>query len=125
MAKKSVAKKSNGAAIAVAGLGIAAGAVAAYLLFGPEGKTNRKKVRGWAVKMKGEMIEKFEKAKELNEDVYHKIVDEAAAKYAKIKDVDQKDIEDIVKDARKYWKTLTSEAKKKVSVKKAASPKKK
>ncbi len=115
--KKSPAKKSNAVAVAATGLGIAAGLIGAYLLFGPEGKTNRKKVKGWAVKMKGEMIEKFEKAKDLNEETYNKIVDEIAVKYAKLKDIDQADLQGIVKDARKHWKSLMAESKKKITKK--------
>lgn len=49
---------STGKKVAI-GATIAAAGVAAYMLFGPDGKKNRKVVRGWAVKMKGEIIEKF------------------------------------------------------------------
>jgi hypothetical protein len=82
---------------------------AAYVLFGPDGKKNQKKIRGWAVKMKGEMIEKFEEAKELTEPVYHKIIDNVEAKYAKLKGVDKAELEATVKEIRKHWDALKKE----------------
>jgi hypothetical protein len=47
MSKKVNQKGGVGKAIA-AGVGVAAVSAAAYLLFGPEGKKNRKKINGWA-----------------------------------------------------------------------------
>lgn len=112
--KKRVTKKgmSTGAKVAI-GASVAAAGVAAYLLFGPEGKKNRKVVRGWAVKMKGEVIEKFEQAKEVTEPIYHKIVDQVSARYAKMKNVDQAELKAMVADMRKHWKAMSKGAKSK------------
>ncbi len=92
------------------GTGVAALSAAAYVLFGPEGKKNRKIIRGWSVKMKGEIIEKFENAKELTEPVYHDIVDGIQAKYAKLKNVDPDELNKVVGEIKKHWKTLKKEA---------------
>jgi len=103
-------KVSAGAAVgAVAG--IAALTAAAYVLFGPDAKKNQKAIRGWAVKMKGEMIEKFEKARELTEPAYHRIVDEVSAKYAKAKNVDQAELAAMIADIRRHWKRMAKGAK--------------
>ena len=59
MAKKIVSTSGVGKVVAV-GAGIAALSVAAYMLFGPNGKKNKKAIKGWAIKMKGEIIEKLE-----------------------------------------------------------------
>lgn len=91
--------------------GIAALTAAAYVLFGPDAKKNRKAIHGWAVKMKGEIIEKFEKAKELTEPTYHRIVDEVSAKYAKAKNVDQAELAAMIADIRRHWKRMTKGAK--------------
>jgi len=108
-------KKGSGVATAVGiGAGIAALSAAAYIMFGPNGKKNQKALRGWAVKMKGEVIEKLEQAKEITEPVYHSIVDQVQAKYAKLKNVDQDELEEIVADIRKHWKSLEKEAKAKM-----------
>lgn len=125
--KKTTARKSdNTAATAIAvGAGVAAVTAAAYLMFGPDAKKNRRIVRGWAVKMRGEMIEKLENTKEITEPVYHKIVDEVSSKYAKLKNVDQTELLDAVAEARKYWQHMvkTNKPAKKTTVKKAISKK--
>ena len=112
--KKQVAKKgiSTGAKVGIVAT-VAAAGVAAYLLFGPDGKKNRKVVRGWAVKMKGEIIEKFEQAKHVTEPIYHKIVDQVSEKYAKMKNVDQGELKAMVADMRKHWKAMSKGVKSK------------
>ena len=112
MVKKQVEKKGNvGKTIAVTA-GVAALTAGAYLLFGPAGKKNRKKIKGWAVKMKGEMIEKFEEMKEVTEPMYHKVVDEISAKYAKTKGITQEEVNETVAELKKHWKALAKDVKK-------------
>jgi gas vesicle protein len=96
------------------GVGVAALSAAAYLLFGPNGKKNRKTIKGWAVKMKGEIIEKFEETRELTEPVYNEIIDKVQQKYAKIQSIDKKELEETVAEIKKNWK----------AIKKGAMPKK-
>ena len=108
---KKVEEKGVGAKTIIGiGAGIAAATAAAYVLFGPEGKKNRKLIKGWSVKMKGEIIEKFENAKELTEPVYHEIIDNVQAKYAKLKNVDQEDLNKVVAEIKKHWKAIKKEA---------------
>ena len=97
------------------GAGVAALSAAAYVLFGPNGKKNQKAIKGWTIKMKGEIIEKFENAKELTEPVYHNIIDNIQTKYAKLKNVDPKELENVITEIKKHWKTLQKEAKVKKS----------
>jgi len=59
-------------------------AIGAYFLTGKHGAENRENVRGWMLKMKGEVLEKVEDLKNLTEADYYKIVDEAAARYRKL-----------------------------------------
>ncbi len=92
------------------GAGVAALSAAAYVLFGPNGKKNQKAIKGWTIKMKGEIIEKFENAKELTEPVYHNIVDNIQAKYAKLKNVDQQELEKVITEIKKHWKAIQKEA---------------
>ncbi len=49
-------------ALSASALALAAGA---YYFFGPEGKKNRGAFKGWMIKMKGEIIEKMEQAKDV------------------------------------------------------------
>lgn len=112
-------KKGMSAKTAVGvGVGIAAISAATYLLFGPNGKKNQKMIKGWAVKMKGEIIEEFEKAKELTEPVYHNIVDKVKAKYSKIKGMDSQELEAVVNEIKKHWKGIQKQAKGKAKKKK-------
>lgn len=108
MAKK---ETSNRGAIAAVGIAVVAASAAAYLLFGPDGKKNRKAIRGWAVKMKGEIIEKLESAKEVTEPVYHDIVNKVAEKYSKLKNVNPDELLAVIEDARKQWKHMMRDAK--------------
>jgi gas vesicle protein len=110
MSKKIVSKKGSNIKAAIGiGAGVAVLSAAAYMLFGPEGKKNRKVIKGWSVKMKGEIIEKFEEAKELTEPVYHQIVDAAKAKYSKVKNIDPKELEMVVSEIKKNWNALKKE----------------
>ncbi len=110
MKKQETKSKGSGVGAAVAvGATIAATAAAAYMLFGPEGKKNRKIVKGWSVKMKGEIIEKLEEAKELTEPVYNKVVDQIATKYSKAKGVDAEQLKSVVDDIKKHWKAMVKD----------------
>ncbi len=104
-----VIKKTNkskvGKVVAI-GAGVAALSVAAYILFGPNGKKNQKSIKGWAVRMKGEIIEKLETVKEVTAPVYEKIVSDVAAKYAKLKTIDADDLEVEVDNLKKHWKNF-------------------
>lgn len=91
------------AAAGVVGAGVAALSVGAYLMFGPDAKKNRKLVRGWAVKMKGEIMEKLEEAKDITEPIYNKVIDEVAKKYTTLKNVDKDELVAHIKEIRKQW----------------------
>jgi hypothetical protein len=120
MANKITKKGLSGGEVVGISATVAALGAAAYVLFGPEGKKNKKAIKGWAVKMKGEIIEKLEDAKEITEPVYHKIIDTVAAKYSKVKKVDAQDLELAVAEVKKHWKTMVKDAqpKKKAKAKK-------
>jgi len=110
MIKKVENKGLSGKTIVEIGAGVAALSAAAYVLFGKEGKKNRKAIRGWAVKMKGEIIEQFENAKEITEPAYNEIIDNIQAKYAKLKNVDQVELANTVAELKKHWKAIKKEA---------------
>lgn len=115
MVKKVENKKKGVSAGAVIGVGasVAALGAAAYLLFGPNGKKNQKAIKGWSVKMKGEIIEEFEKAKHLTEPMYHEIVDKVQARYAKFQNVDKKELESVIKGIKNNWKAISKNTSKK------------
>lgn len=122
MSKKQ--SKNVGVNVAI-GAGVAVLSAAAYLLFGHEGKKNRKMIRGWSIKMKGEIIEKLEAVKEITEPVYHDIVDKVTEKYTKIKNVDKEELLGVVADTRKQWKNMMKDAKQKKKMAKKSPAKNK
>lgn len=115
--------KKVGAVVATV-VGVAATAAAAYMLFGPEGKKNRQKIKGWAVKMKGEVIEKMENMKEVTEPMFDKAVDQVSAKYAKMKGVSEAEVKAVVSELKKYWKHAVKDHGKKATPKKKTTVKK-
>lgn len=111
-AKKARARAQRTAGGIVAGLSAlaAAGAFAAYLLYGSKhAKRNRAKVRGWMLKAKGEVIEKLEKAKEVNEEVVQTIIDQVMAKYAKLKNVGEKEAQRLREELQRHWRAAARE----------------
>ena len=60
--------------------------------------------------MKGEIIEKFEEAKELTEPVYNEIIDKVQAKYSKMQNIDKKELEDVIAEMKKNWKAIKKDS---------------
>ena len=91
----------------------AAGAVAAtagtLFLYGKNAKHNRKAVRGWTIKMKGEIVDKMEKLGEINQEVYHALVDEVTQAYGKLQYVDAQDLQKMAKELKSSWKDISKQ----------------
>lgn len=107
MTKKSSMTKG----LVATGVGLAAASVAAvaggYMLYGSkDASKNRKKVKGWMLKAKGEILEKIESLENISEDKYHAIVDTVSQKYGAVKNVDGAELAALVSDAKKHWKVM-------------------
>lgn len=113
--KKDTQKKgmSAGGVVAI-GAGVAALAAASYYFFGPEGKKNQKKMKGWMIKMKGDIVDKMEDAKDMSEAAYHNIIDTVSATYQKNKKVAATDVADYVAILKKQWRGISGSLKKPV-----------
>lgn len=109
--KKAQNKSSDVGVVVGVAAGVTAIAAAGYFLFGPNGKNNRKVIKGWTVKMKGEVLEKIEKLKEITPEAYDAIIDEVSAKYAKLKHINQEEIAMVTADLKKYWKVISRDVK--------------
>lgn len=98
------------------------GAVAAagtYFLYGAkQAKANRKKVKAWMLKAKGEVLEQLERMDIIDEKKYQAAVDKVAKKYRTIKSIDPKEVEETIADLKRHWKNMV-----KAPVKKAAKKK--
>lgn len=108
---KKTNQNNNAGTAAGITVGVAAVGAIAYLLFGPDGKKNQKIVKGWAVKMKGEIMEELEKMEEISGPVYEKIVDKVGEKYKKIKNLDLEDVTKEIDSFKKNWKNIEKKSK--------------
>ena len=112
--KNKKAGDNTGKVIAI-GAGVAAIGVMSYLLFGPAGKKNQKKLKGWMLKMKGDVMEKMEDAKEVTTSAYENIVDEVGKKYKSLKNIDSAELAAEIASLKKGWKAVDSKKKKTIT----------
>jgi DNA-binding transcriptional ArsR family regulator len=101
------------AVVAGVAVGLAALTAAGYFVFGPNGKNNRKQIKGWSLKMKGEILERLEKLKDVTPEVYNAIIDEVSAKYGKLKNISEEEVAAIATDLKKHWRAISRDLKEK------------
>ncbi len=121
-------KKEGGVAIAVGIGALAALSAGAYFLYGTkEGAKKRVKIKGWMLKAKGEVLEKMEALKEVNEETYNKVLSTVMSKYQGLKNIDQAEVAVMMADLKKHWgsikKHIDSATKKPVAKKKTVAKK--
>ncbi len=110
-AKKEVAGKglSTEAKVGI-GIGLTAAAVAAagaYFLVGSKNAVqNRKKMKGWTLKAKGEVLEALESVKEITAEEYNQLVETAVSAYGTVKQASKGEIKDFKNEMLEHWKKL-------------------
>jgi len=124
MTNKKTEETSDTLKYTAIGVSLASLAAGAYFFFGPKGQKHQKHAKAWVIKMKGDIVEKLESAKEITEPIYHSIIDTVAVEYNKKVKNGQEDIAEIVDDLKKQWKNLNKAAKTKTSTKKKIAIKK-
>jgi gas vesicle protein len=96
------------------GLGFAAtiigAAAAGFFLYGPKGKENRVKIKAWTLKAKAEVLEHFEKCKEVNDERYEEVVDKVTAKYGKLKTVGEEEAAKLNRELKRHWRAIKKAA---------------
>jgi len=122
--KRSTKKKKDEGGIGHAAALIGA-AAAGYYLYGPKGAENRKKVQAWTLKAKGEVLERFEKAKTVTDDSYAEAVDRVTAKYGKLKSVGEDEAAKLNRELKRHWRAIKKAAEAKPTKRTTASRKKK
>src|ERR1700677_4013763 len=87
-------KGSSGAAGLGVGLAaLAAAAAGAYYFYGSKHSAqNRKQMKGWMIKARGDMVEKLENLKDMSQENYDKAVSEVMDKYKKVKNIDPNEL---------------------------------
>ncbi|MFA5841607.1 MAG: hypothetical protein WC835_01425 [Candidatus Paceibacterota bacterium] len=111
MKKKTTTKGASAVELAVIGASLAGLAATAYFFLGPKGKKHQRETKAWAIKMKGDIVEKLEKARDISEPVYHEIINSVAARYGKEMKANHKEIAALAQDLKKHWKTISVRAK--------------
>jgi hypothetical protein len=101
--EKKNGKHAVGKAVAVIAAMAAAAAAGTYFFTGKRGMSNRKMIKGWAVKAKGEIIERLEKLKEVDAEKYLDIVESVLKRYHNIKDISTKDLETLRDELKDSW----------------------
>ena len=130
MAQKKTNRGMNTAQKVGIGFGLTAAAVTAagaYFLYGSKQSVqNRKKVKGWVLKAKGEVLEALEKAETITEDEYKALVETASGAYSTMKNATAGEVKDFKKEMGDHWTKLqkSNAIKKLTSSAKAIVPKK-
>lgn len=94
----------------VVGAGIAAVIAGTYFLYGAKDSVkNRKKVKAWMFKAKGEILEQLENLSEVSEEKYHKIVKEVSEKYKTAKKLEEKEVAEFIDELKGHWENIAEE----------------
>lgn len=102
--------RSSALKMTVIGASLAGIAAAAYFFYGPKGQKHRRQAKAWAIKMKGEVVEKLEAAREITEPVYREIIDTVAREYKQSKKAGRAEIDELADDLKKHWKSISKMA---------------
>jgi gas vesicle protein len=95
-----------------AGIGLAALAAAGtYFLYGKRGAKNREAISGWALQLKGEVLEKMEKLKDINQEAYNELVEETAQRYGRTKRVSASELKHIIGELKNAWSHIGKQLK--------------
>jgi len=89
------------------GVGLTTAAVAAasaYFLYGSKSAPkNRKVVKSWVLKAKGEVLEVLEKANKITEDEFHAVVDTVVGAYGTAQKISKKDLQEFKEEMKDNW----------------------
>ncbi len=88
----------------IGGIGLAALAAAgAYFLSGKRGQKNRDAIKGWALKMKGEVLEKMESMKKIDRETYLRLVDKVADRYSRAESISAAELQHLTVELKNAW----------------------
>lgn len=114
MTVKKIQKTVKGGSTSVAkvsiGIGLTAAAVAAagayFLLGSKHAAQNRKKMKGWTLKAKGEVLEALEKAEQIGAKEYESLVNTASKAYGTVERASKGEIKDFKSEMLTHWEKL-------------------
>ena len=95
-----------------AGIGLAALAAAGtYFLYGKRGAKNRETIAGWALQLKGQVLEKMEMLDNVNQEAYNELITETVERFGRVKKVSAADLKLITADLKSAWSHIDKELK--------------
>jgi hypothetical protein len=108
--QKSTQEGNKTAAKVGIGIGLTAAAVAAagayFLLGSKHAAQNRKKMKGWTLKAKGEVLEALEKAEQVSAAEYLALVDTASKAYGTVERATKGELKDFKSEMIGHWEKL-------------------
>lgn len=97
---------AGGAAVGVGLAALAAAAAGAYFLYGKDASKRRAKVRGWALRAKGEVLEAIEQLPDINEKNYRALVDRITKRYRSVRQVSPAEVAALSKELKSHWRSI-------------------
>jgi hypothetical protein len=88
---------------------IAAAAAGAYYFYGKDGAKNRKQLKSWMVRAKGEVMEKVEKLSNVSQETYEKAIADVMKKYKNLKNATPAEIAALTKDLKGHWRAIKAD----------------
>ena len=84
-------------------------AAGAYFLSGARGAKNRERISGWALKLKGEVLEGLENLKEIDQEAYHRLVEKTAQRYGRVKRVSASELKHMTEELKGAWAHISKQ----------------
>lgn len=95
----------------VAGLGAVAAALGVYFLYGSkEGPRRRRQLKGWMLRMKGDVYDELENLKDVSREAYFRIIDDVKEKYKNMSNVAKEEAEEMAEELKTGWDEVVDEA---------------
>jgi hypothetical protein len=94
-----------------AGIGLAAAAAAGTYFYGKHGAEHREALKGWTLRMRGEVMNKLDRLKEVNQARYDEIVDETVQRYGRMKRVGAAEMKHIAAELKNAWVHIAEQTK--------------
>lgn len=95
--------KGSGLSAGVGIAALAAAAAGAYYFYGKNGSKHRKNLKSWAVKARGEVMERVEKLRDVSQATYSKAVEQVMDKYKRVKNIDPQELADLGAELKGHW----------------------
>jgi hypothetical protein len=102
MPKTNPSQENNPHKLVIAGL-LASAAVGAVYFYGKNKKKTQEKLRGWVLKVKGEVMERVASAETLTRSRYNEFIDAAVEKFSDKKHIAESEAEKLRENLKARW----------------------